>query len=183
MCAYTGRFIFPLLSLEGRKFWILGLLPLERERLLWGKFAFSATGCILVGEFLVIFSNLMLGMPWHIIGIHVVTMAVLALGLSGLSVGLGACLPNFRESDPSKIAVGFGGTLNLVAGLLLLVVVIVLMAGPWHLALAADEARGSQITIAAGWLWTGLLVGISVGIAAVILPLRAGTRALRGMEF
>ena len=32
MCAYTGRFIFPLLSLEGRKFWILGLLPLERER-------------------------------------------------------------------------------------------------------------------------------------------------------
>jgi len=100
-----------------------------------------------------------------------------------LSVGLGACLPNFRESDPSKIAVGFGGTLNLVAGLLLLVVVIVLMAGPWHLALAADEARGSQITIAAGWLWTGLLVGISVGIAAVILPLRAGTRALRGMEF
>ena len=183
MCAYTGRFIFPLLSLEGRKFWILGLLPLERERLLWGKFAFSATGCIFVGEFLVIFSNLMLGMPWHIIVVHVVTMAALALGLSGLSVGLGACLPNFRESDPSKIAVGFGGTLNLVAGLLLLVVVVVLMAGPWHLALAADEARESQITIAAGWLWTGLLVGVSVGIAAVILPLRAGTRALRGMEF
>ena len=24
MCAYTGRFIYPLLSLEGRKFWILG---------------------------------------------------------------------------------------------------------------------------------------------------------------
>ena len=44
MCAYMGRFIYPLLSLEGRKFWILGLLPLEREQLLWGKFAFAATG-------------------------------------------------------------------------------------------------------------------------------------------
>jgi ABC-2 type transport system permease protein len=183
MCAYTGRFIFPMLSLEGRKFWILGLLPFERERLLWGKFAFSATGCLLVGEFLVIFSNLMLGMPWYIIGIHVTTMAVLALGLSGLSVGLGACLPNFRESDPSKIAVGFGGTLNLVAGLLLLVVVVVLMAAPWHLALAADEARGPQIAIDSGWLWIGLFLGIAVGIAAVILPLRAGRRALRRMEF
>jgi len=184
MCAYTGRFIFPLLSLEGRKFWILGLLPFERQRLLWGKFAFSATGCLLVGEFLVIFSNLMLTMPWHIIAIHVVTMAVLALGLSGLSVGLGACLPNFRESDPSKIAVGFGGTLNLVAGLLLLVVVIVLMAGPWHLQLAASESRGeTPLTVPVAMLWGGLIVGMSVGIAAVILPLRAGMRALRGMEF
>ena len=36
-CAYTGRFIYPMLSLEGRKFWILGLLPLQRERLLVGQ--------------------------------------------------------------------------------------------------------------------------------------------------
>jgi ABC-2 type transport system permease protein len=99
-------------------------------------------------------------------------------------VGLGACLPNFRESDPSKIAVGFGGTLNLVAGLLLLVVVIVLMAGPWHLQLAASESRGeTPLTVPVAMLWGGLIVGMSVGIAAVILPLRAGMRALRGMEF
>ena len=65
LCAYTGRFIYPLLSLEGRKFWILGLLPLQRERLLWGKFAFSATGALLIAEFLVVFSDLVLGMPWR----------------------------------------------------------------------------------------------------------------------
>ena len=29
LCTYTGRFIYPMLSLEGRKFWILGLLPLQ----------------------------------------------------------------------------------------------------------------------------------------------------------
>src|SRR5262249_37109256 len=43
LCSYTGRFIYPMISLEGRKFWILGLLPLPRERLLWGEFAFSTT--------------------------------------------------------------------------------------------------------------------------------------------
>ncbi|HZU35820.1 MAG TPA: hypothetical protein VFA18_07925, partial [Gemmataceae bacterium] len=133
LCTYTGRFIFPMLSLEGRKFWILGLLPLRRERLLWGKFAFSATWAILVAELLVIFSDLMLGVSAAIILIHVVTIIVLAFGLSGLSVGLGATMPNFRESDPSKIAVGFGGTLNLVAGLLFLLLTIGLMAVPWHL--------------------------------------------------
>ena len=27
LCAGLSRFVFPLISLEGRKFWILGLLP------------------------------------------------------------------------------------------------------------------------------------------------------------
>src|SRR5262249_6269440 len=97
-CAYTGRFIFPLLSLEGRKFWILGLLPLDRARLLWSKFAFSAFGSLIGTEFIVAFSNLMLGMPGQIMAAHAVTIAVVAMGLSGLSVGLGALMPNFRET-------------------------------------------------------------------------------------
>jgi ABC-2 type transport system permease protein len=185
MCAYTGRFIFPMLSLEGRKFWILGLLPFQRERLLWGKFAFSATGCLFVSEFLSVFSNFMLNMPGPIIVIHAVTMAMLALGLSGMSVGLGACLPNFRESDPSKIAVGIGGTLNLVAGLLLLVSVVALLAGPWHLAVAAGKESGIEAILIRWWPAIGglTLLGILVGILAVLVPLRAGARALRRMEF
>ena len=28
---FTTRFIFPMISLEGRRFWILGLLPIDRE--------------------------------------------------------------------------------------------------------------------------------------------------------
>jgi ABC-2 type transport system permease protein len=183
MCAYTGRFIFPMLSLEGRKFWILGLLPLQRRRLLWGKFAFSATGCILIGEALVVFSNVMFLMPGHIIVVHAITMAAIALGLSGLSVGLGACLPNFRESDPSKIAVGFGGTLNLVAGLLLLVAVIFLVAGPWHLALAAGQGRPLRMDLNGEVRWSLFLSGLIIGACAVWLPMRAGTRALERMEF
>ena len=43
ICAYLARFVYPLISLEGRKFWILGLLPLKREQLLWGKFTFAVT--------------------------------------------------------------------------------------------------------------------------------------------
>ena len=146
LCAYTGRFIFPMLSLEGRKFWILGLLPFPRERLLWGKFALSATWSLLIAEFLVIFSDLMLAIDPILIGIHSLTVVVLALGLSGLSVGLGAWMPNFRESDPSKIAVGFGGTLNLIAGLLFLLAVV----GPDGRSLAPADGRRGQFAGAAG---------------------------------
>jgi ABC-2 type transport system permease protein len=189
MCAYTGRFIYPMLSLEGRKFWVLGLLPFKRERLLWGKFAFSATWALLIAEFLVLFSDAMLSMPELAIMLHALTVLVLALGLSGLSVGLGAWMPNFKETDPSKIAVGFGGTLNLVAGLLFLLLILVTMSLPLHLLLAFDQLpeEGRQFfeitTFTTWWLALGLPAGIALGAAAVILPLRLGRRALRRMEF
>ncbi|HZZ79363.1 MAG TPA: hypothetical protein VFE62_12645 [Gemmataceae bacterium] len=183
MCAYTGRFIFPMLSLEGSKFWILGLLPLDRSRLLLGKFVFSSVGCIIVGEFLVVFSNVMLGMPWLIIGVHAVTIALLALGFSGMSVGLGACMPNFRESDPSKIAVGFGGTVNLIASLLLLTVMILTMAMPIHLAFSRDPDHMLAIWEVPWTIWLGIAGGILAGIVATWMPMRAGMQNLRTMEF
>ena len=183
MCAYTGRFIFPMLSLEGRKFWILGLLPLDRARLVWGKFAFSAAGCLFAGEFLAIFSNLMLFMPPTMVLLHALTIGVLALGLSGLSVGLGACLPNFRETDPSKIAMGFGGMLNVIAGLLLLLVLIALMAVPAHIVFAGQPDQPLPFTELPWWVWCTHLAGLLLGLTAAAVPLRLGYRAMRGMEF
>ena len=183
LCTYTGRFVYPLLSLEGRKFWVLGLLPLHRDQLLWGKFAFATTGGVLIAESLVVLSDVMLEMPWDAVLLHALTVAVLAAGLSGLSVGLGACMPNFRETDPSKIAVGFGGTLNLVAGLLFLLATVTLMAVPWHLQRALAGAPDGRSPFF--WLFVafGAGTGTVVGALAVLLPLRAGIRALREMEF
>src|SRR5205807_5809671 len=170
---------YPMLSLEGRKFWVLGLLPLRRERLVWGKFAFSAAGALVIAELLVILSDVLLGIAAPVIALHAVTVGVLAAGLSGLSVGLGAWMPNFRESDPSKIAVGFGGTLNLVTGLLFLLAVIGLMAVPYHLFAAAGQE--SDVPPAVGWLLVRVGSGLALGVAAVIVPLRLGVRALRSM--
>jgi ABC-2 type transport system permease protein len=183
MCAYTGRFIFPMLSLEGKKFWILGLLPLDRSHLMIGKFVFSTIGCLFVGEFLIVFSNIMLGMPWLIIATHVLTIGLLAFGFSGLSVGLGACMPNFRESDPSKIAVGFGGTVNLVTGLLFLAVVVCTIALPMHVIYGRDPDAALPLE-AVSWLtWLSMLGGVCIAGMTVWLPMRAGMKSLRAMEF
>ena len=157
--------------------------------LLWGKFAFSMTGGLLISASLVLVSDFMLLMPPLPILLHLLTVIVLAAGLSGLSVGLGACMPNFRESDPSKIAAGFGGTLNLVAGLLFLLVILGLMAAPWHaepllssmLRLSNAELESSGTL--GGFVVGGAVVGLIVGMSSVIFPLRAGIRALREMEF
>ena len=65
---------------------------------------------------------------------------LLCLGLSSIAVGFGAMMPNFRETSPSKIAAGFGGTLNLVLSALYIMVVVVLTALPCHFYLLAGKA-------------------------------------------
>jgi ABC-2 type transport system permease protein len=183
MCAYTGRFIYPMLSLEGSKFWILGLLPLDRSRLMIGKFIFSSMGCLAVGGFLIFFCNWMLGMSWLIIVVHVLTIGLLALGFSGLSVGLGACMPNFRETDPSKIAVGFGGTVNLMVSLLLLIIVVGAIATPMQLLHGQTPDTAVPLGAIPWFVWIGMLIGVGVGVMAIWLPMRVGMRNLRALEF
>jgi ABC-2 type transport system permease protein len=183
LCAYMGRFIYPMLSLEGRKFWILGLMPIRRRQLLLGKFGFAAVGALVIAGPLILAADLLLGVDWPTTLVHVLTVAAVAVGLSGLAVGIGAVLPNFRESDPSKIAVGFGGTMNLLAGLLFLLLEIALMAGPFHLAAMlslSDNAPPAALRAAQA---AGIALGLALATAATVLPLRAGTRTLEAMEF
>lgn len=181
MCAYMSRFIYPLLSLEGRKFWILGLLPLERGRLIWGKFVFAATGAVIAGGGLVLLSDLLLQVGWLGTLVHLLTVSVLALGLSALSVGMGALLPNFREHDPSRIAVGFGGTMFLLVGLAYLVVTILVMAGPYH-ALVALGQPPDQIA-QTPWVYAGPALGLAGCWLGAHWILRLGQRAFEQLEF
>ncbi|MBN9120410.1 MAG: hypothetical protein J0I06_14840 [Planctomycetes bacterium] len=182
LCAGLSRFVFPLISLEGRKFWILGLTPVSRDQILRGKFAFAATGSLLISEGLILVSDALLVVPWQGLLLHAVTVAVIALGLSALNVGLGAYLPNFRETDPSKIVVGFGGTVNMVVGLAFLVAVIGTMVVPFHVAQLAKGATGGAAHVNP-WVYAGVPVGLVIGVLAVVLPLRAGAKSLRDMEF
>jgi ABC-2 type transport system permease protein len=125
----------------------------------------------------------MLGMPWLIILAHILTIGLLAFGLSGMSVGLGACMPNFRESDPSKIAVGFGGTVNLVAGLFFLALVIAAIALPLQLIYGRDPDADFPLTAVPWFVWLSMLLGVGIAGVMMWLPMRLGMRNLRGMEF
>ena len=44
LSTFTTRFVYPMISLEGRRFWILGLLPVHRDQIVWSKFLFSFFG-------------------------------------------------------------------------------------------------------------------------------------------
>lgn len=182
MCAFLGRFVYPLISLEGRKFWILGLLPLSREQILWGKFAYAVTGSLLLAGSIGFVSDVVLGLPLLVVGLHLLTIIYLGLGLSGLSVGISAVLPNFRETDPSKIVLGFGGTVNMLLGLGYLVLIIVTMCGPYHLMLAMGSFSPEN-----GMPWYlpvgGIFLATIACVLATWLPMRAGHQNLNQIEF
>ncbi len=187
LATFTSRFVFPLVSLEGKKLWILGLLPVPRETILWSKFAYSVTISVLASELLVILSDIMLDLAWWMIGLHSATVLILCLGLSGLSVGLGARLPNLRETDPSRIAAGFGGTLNLVLSMVFILVIVAMMAIPCHLYLAGLESgRYGHPTWSLNQFrfWVGVsMTGAAVlGYVVTVVPMRMGIRHFERLE-
>lgn len=188
LSTFTSRFIFPLLSLEGRNFWVLGLLPLRREAILWGKFAFASGISLVATEILVVLSDYMLRMHPAMIALHIGMVAVLCLGLSGISVGLGARLPNLKESDPSKIAAGFGGTLNLLVSLVFIFSIVMSLAVPCHLYFAG--LAGTDLTSFSlsedrfrFWLTVAIVASLAIGAIGTIVPLRIGIKAFQRMEF
>ncbi len=188
LSTFTTRFVFPMISLEGRRFWILGLLPVHRDQIVWSKFLFSFLGGVLPCCGLVFLSDMMLGLPSKSILVHEICCVMLCMGLSGIAVGLGARMPDLREISPAKISSGFGGTLSLVISSLFIMTVVVVAALPSHLFLAAHALgpAGSRGLLA--WAGSGrgeaasLAIVVAVGIAAAVIPLRLGLRSFRRLE-
>ncbi len=187
LSTFTTRFIYPMISLEGHCFWILGLLPVERDTILWSKFWFASLGSWIPCALLVLLSDMMLQVPMLVVAVHQLTCVLLCLGLSSIAVGFGAMMPNFRETSPSKIAAGFGGTLNLVLSALYIMVVVVLTALPCHFYLLAGKgpwgAALANPQYLKMWLVFGTGAAIVVGAVATFVPLRRGLRAFRQLEF
>lgn len=185
LSTFTTRFIYPLISLEGSRFWILGRLPVDRDTILWGKFLFASCGSWLPCAGLVAVSDIMLDVSSLVVVVHQVICLFLCVGLSAMAVGLGALMPDFSEQSPSKIAAGFGGTLNLVLSALYILVMVLLTALPCHFFLLSGNSDTSRL-IQQEYLnvWLGLGIALALVIAAVvtIVPMRLGLKAFRQLE-
>lgn len=186
LSTFTTRFIFPMISLEGRRFWILGRLPVPRETILWSKFLFAALGSLLPCSVLILLSDLMLGVSQLVIYVHLVACALLCSGLSGIAVGLGAKMPNLREDSPARIAAGFGGTLNLVLSAAYIVALVVMTTVPSHFYLLAMQGGPQGLSLDPdrqwSWLIAGLIGGSLLGAVVTVVPLLIGFRAFRNLE-
>jgi len=180
LATFTSRFVFPAVSLEASRFWILGLAPLRRESLLAAKFAFGFIGSLALTETLIFISDTAIGVDASLISMHAITVLVICAALNAASIGLGALFPSPREMNPSKIVSGFGGTLNWVVSFLYIGFAIIAELLP-YLPFVRARLRSAEAFAAAQWASLGLVV--VAGAALVAVPLVLGIRAFRRMEF
>lgn len=177
LATFTCRFVFPLVSLEGQKLWLVGLLPMPRGHLLLAKFAFALTVTLLVAIGAMGLATYMLRLPVFWVAIHLAVTAAVCFGLCGFAVGIGARLPMFSETNTARIANGLGGTVNLIASVALITVVLT------GVGLATFRTRWLPEGTPPDLSSLGLcLVAILVGVAAGVYALRIGTRHIDRLE-
>ncbi len=174
----TTRFVFPQMSLEGSKFWIVGLAPLPLEKILLEKFLLCFVSSTVIAGGLTLLSGLMLGLDAAAVAISSVAMLLICFGLSGLSVGLGALFPNFASDNPARVVSGFGGTLALVLSLAYITLVLAAEVVISHFNLTG-QLRAPTI------FWACLALSVAVvciTILAGTLPMALGAKQLKKME-
>ena len=186
LSTFTTRFIFPMISLEGQKFWILGLLPIERETILRCKFIFASIGTLLPSTLLILVSDSLLQLPVGVIIVHELVCLLLCTGLAAIAVGLGGCIPNMRAISPAKIASGFGGTLNLVMSAVYILLIVGIAAGPCHLNSLVEMGHfttyfSPETTFRA--MLIGVGVALLIAVFVIYFMLRIGFSAFCKMEF
>ena len=178
LATLTTRFVFPLISIEGKRFWVLSLLPVKRSRLLLGKYVFSLGGSLMLIVPLVLLSSYMLRTPGDMAWMHVFTALCMCLGLPAIAVGMGAIFPNYREESPAKIVSGFGGTLCLVLSIGfvgLLVLGVGLLCRQYVFAQVGIRSLSRPLQ------WATFLA-LSLSAMATALPLWLGCRAINKAE-
>ena len=174
LATLTTRFVYPQFSLEGKRTWIVGMAPLGLVRVVITKYIVSTVASLAITIVLVLGSCYMLQMPWERTVYFSYAVAIMALTLNGLAIGLGVLYPNFKEDNPSKIVSGFGGTFCLVLSFLYILASVVALGfgAPW--------ARGGTQPLSVLFTAWSIFAVLSVCIGWV--PLKLGIRRVREIE-
>ncbi len=172
IAALTSRFVFPLISLEGRGLWVVLSSPLKIIQLFRQKFWLSFAVFFTLAEAVSLTSNLFLSRDLPTAVISSVMLLVMSLVLISISLGFGAVFAQFDESNPIKISSGTGGIITIITSL----VYVGLMVSAMGLLMWLMDTG-----------YTGVTLSVTAGIIAlhsllVWLPLKWGLRVLEKTE-
>ena len=185
--AFTGfilatlsvRFIYPLISLEGKSFWIVRSAPVSVGGLFWEKFFLAFVIFMGLCELIIFFSNQALHVSRAIMILTTVAVFMMGAALTGLAIGLGALMPDFKDESPMRIASTPGGVLTVVISLIyvgLMVAILALPAQGYFIYLLGEGAFPADKILHA------LALVIALNALTLAIPLRLGRRALREID-
>ncbi|MCX7982027.1 MAG: hypothetical protein N2572_03845 [Syntrophales bacterium] len=182
LTAIAARFVYPAVSLEGKAFWIVLSAPTRVGRFLMIKFFFYLIPLLFLSEGLIISTNLLLGVEPLMMVISAGTMLLIVPMVTALALAFGIAFPFFHNENPMEVVTSFGGILYMIVSTLLVVIVILLEAGPvYHLFMA--QMRGESMSVLQIlWSCTSLIIIVFLSISTVVISMREGKRRITSMN-
>ena len=187
LATLTTRFVFPQFSLEGKRLWIVGMVPYGLKRVLLEKFWLSSAWSIAITLTLTMCSSLILRLPSGLTILFSATVVLMCFALCGIAVGIGAIFPNFGsgstanrlDDNPSKIVSGFGGTFCFVMSLLYILLVMgaeALIIYVLHIRTAMDP-QFQHVVVTGSWIFICI-----ASLAASFVPMRIALQRVEHLE-
>lgn len=174
LAALSVRFLFPSVSAEGRAFWIVRTMPVSFRTLLWCKYIIYFPPFLVFTQLLVFFSNRILEVPVFFMVLSSLNILAVSFALTGLAIGIGALMPNFKAENPSQIAVGPGGVLYMLISFIYLALMLLLQIRPvWFYLIQRSDEINNVVYAVAAFCLTMLLA---------LLPMELGARRLATRE-
>lgn len=187
LATLTTRFVFPQFSLEGKRLWMVGMVPYGLKRVLLEKFWLSSVCTATITVVLMLTSSWMLQIPGWLSLLFASTVIVMSFALCGIAVGIGALFPNFssgstanrRDDNPAKIVSGFGGTFCFILSLAYIVIVIGAEVAPMYASFAMNgfSERGQPWGLVFSWIFVALL-----SLAAASIPMSLALKKVESLE-
>ncbi|MBM3326801.1 MAG: hypothetical protein FJY65_07460 [Calditrichaeota bacterium] len=179
LATLSVRFVYPLISLEGRGFWVVRKSPLKIEMLFWEKFCLAFIVFIALCQMIVYFSNYILDVNRTMMVLTTAATFLMGATLTGLSIGMGALFPDFKDESPMRIASTPGGVMTVVISLIYVGIMVALLGWPtrgYFLYLIGRDEFPIRQT-----LWSLAIVTFLNGLL-MLLPMRFGQRALANQD-
>lgn len=173
LAALTSRFVYPLISLEGKSLWILMASPMNLTKLFKEKFWLSFVIFFTIAEVVALVSNHYLSQSLSLTLITTVFLILMSLSLISIALGLGAVYPQFHEKNPMRISSSAGGIITVVISLFY----VGIMAGGLVWIVTLIEQGSKMIS-----LMPIMLSILLVNITTTAFPLWLGHRSLLRTE-
>lgn len=130
LSALCVRFVFPSVSLEGQSLWITLSSPVSMRRFFLAKYLFAALPLCIISLILTVTTNLIMGVRGGMMLLSSLASLIMALALTGLSLGMGAMFPRFDFENEAQVPASPGGVASMILSLCYIGFMIVLLAAP-----------------------------------------------------
>jgi ABC-2 type transport system permease protein len=173
-----SRFVFPSVSMEGTSFWILQSAPVSMRNILRAKVAGWFLPVASISAVIFMSGAMAIGADEPLVLASCAAGVILAYGLVGLGVGLGALFAHFEWEYASQVSTNVGSFLFMGLSVLFLVVSLVPIAlsfGAYALAPNILPFSDSPTLILVG----GLVVLAIINYACAATALSVGSRSLK----